>query len=118
MKIKHLLFNPKYFSGSLYGVGVFPFWLYIAFYGKPVYRFSRKRLNLSRFFSLMMANIPGSAFHVGFFKHGWTDVVGFVISLVTMTWTFTFMHQKRPLLGTGVFLIGLMAWSSVGLLLR
>lgn len=65
-KLKLILFNPKYNRGSLYGGGYFIFWIYIKYFGKPMYKASR-RLGFNKFFSLMYANILGSLAHVGFF---------------------------------------------------
>lgn len=93
MKLKHILFNPKYYQGSLYGSGIFPFWLYIAFWGKPVYKFTR-RLGFNRYFSLMSANIIGSASHAKFFSNGILDIPTFIISLITMTILFEIGHRK------------------------
>ena len=93
--IRRFLFNKKYSRGSIYGAGVFPFWIYIKFYGKPVYRLSRK-LGLNVFFSLMMANILGSAFHVGFFIIAKPmTFVWFIISLIIFTNVFYWNHRRN-----------------------
>jgi len=90
-----ILFNRRYAKGSLYGGGIFPFWLYIKFYGKPSYRFSRK-LGLNKFMSLMVTNIPGSLFHIGFFLDGLTlgNIIGFIISIVIFPYIFYFYHKN------------------------
>ena len=89
------LFNKKYCRGSLYGAGIFPFWLYIKFFGKPVYKMARKK-GLNVYFSIMCANVLGSAFHVKFFIHqkplSW---VCFLLSLLFFTTFFYVFHTRR-----------------------
>jgi len=89
-RIVNILYHPYYSKGSLYGAGVFPFWLYIKYFGKPVYKFCRKRLKLPKFFSVMASNLLGSAAHVGFFVSGfsWALILVFLISLFGMTLLF------------------------------
>lgn len=88
-----ILYNKRYSYRSLYGSGIFPYWLYIKYYGKPAYVFSRKR-GLNVYFSLMVANIPGSMFHVSFFKDGTlSELLWFVISLVIFTSLFYGVHK-------------------------
>lgn len=110
--INHILFNPKYAKGSLYGAGIFPFWLYIKFFGKPVYLFSRK-LGMNKYFSLMMANIPGSVFHAHFFDSGIIDLIPFIISLFSCAGCFYFFNKKKHFLGFAIFIIGLFSWGYV-----
>ena len=110
MKPMHVLFNPKYSRNSLYGAGVFPFWLYIAFFGKPVYKFSRK-LGMNQFFSLMMANILGSVVHVGFFSNGLVEIPAFIISLLTMASGFWFMNKEKRIQAFVVLVIGCVIWT-------
>lgn len=80
--VKSTLVNKKYTQGSLYGSGIFPFWLYIKFFGKPLYKKAR-RYHIPAFFSLMIANIPGSLAHVSFSLHfnKWTILL-FIMSLL------------------------------------
>lgn len=106
-----ILFNKKYTKGSLYGAGVFPFWLYIKFFGSPVYKFCRKR-GLPEIPSLMGANILGSCFHVSFFASGFRDVPAFFISLITMALIFHFMHMKKILTSLIIATIGI--WGIAG----
>jgi hypothetical protein len=90
-KFKTLMFNPAYTQGSLYGAGLFPCWLYIKYFGKPMYVRAR-RLGCNKYFSLMAANILGSGFHVDWFNNGWEDVIPFIASLIIFT---TFMTITR-----------------------
>ena len=94
MKIKNILFNKQYAKGSLYGVGVFPFWIYIKYFGKPVFKFCRRKLKLPRYWSIMASNILGSVAHVGFFLDGFNlkYIILFVGSLFIMTSLFWFTH--------------------------
>lgn len=103
--VNRFFYNPKYRIGSLYGAGVFPFWLYIKFFGVPVYRFSRK-LGLNKYFSLVMANILGSLTHVSFFSNGVSDILPFFISLFSCGGVFYLLHRKRVIIGTLLFLGG------------
>ena len=64
--LRRLLYNKKYANGSLYGGGIFPFWLYIKFFGKPVYKFCR-RMGMTKYISLTFAHTLGALAHVGFF---------------------------------------------------
>lgn len=106
-----ILYNKKYANGSLYGGGVFPFWLYIKFFGNPVYKLCRKR-GLSKIPSLMAANIPGSCFHVSFFSSGLRDVPAFIVSLVMMALIFHFLNEGKTLKVMLVASIGL--WGIIG----
>lgn len=110
--IKRIIFNPKYAKGSLYGAGVFPFWIYIKFFGKPVYSFSRK-LGMNKYFSLMMANILGSATHVNFFESGVIDFIPFFISLFSCSGCFYLFNVKKPFIGFAVFWAGFLLWAYV-----
>lgn len=110
MKLSHIIFNRKYSSGSLYGFGVFPFWLYIAFFGKPIYKLSRK-IGLNQFFSLMMANILGSVFHVNFFSSGLYDIPAFIISLFTMASVFWLFNNNRMLTVLPIGALGVFLWT-------
>lgn len=74
---------------SLYGSGVFPFWLYIKFFGKPVYKFARKKLKLNVYFSINCAHVLGAFIHAIFplitgtettlFQFSLTFVISFLI---------------------------------------
>ena len=87
-----ILYNKKYRKGSLYGAGIFPFWIYIKFFGKPVYKLCR-RIGINRFFSLMGANVLGSLSHVGFFStFDLKTVVYFIGSLFLLTGIFYGLH--------------------------
>jgi hypothetical protein len=110
--IKGILVNKKYSRGSLYGAGIFPFWLYIKFFGKPVYLFSRK-LGMNKYFSLMMANILGSAFHVNFFESGVIDFIPFFISLFSCAGCFYLFNVKKPFLAFAIFMAGFCLWGYV-----
>jgi hypothetical protein len=112
MKPMHIIFNPKYSRKSLYGAGIFPFWLYIAFFGKPVYKFSRK-LGLNQFFSLMMANILGSLCHVTFFANGLIEIPAFIISLFTMASAFWFINKEKHFYAFTILIVGVLAWTNV-----
>lgn len=94
-KIKNILYNPVYGRvNSLYGAGIFPFWIYIKYYGKPAYKLAR-RIGLNKYFSLMCANILGSLFHVSFFiKYNTIILCWFFISLILFSGIFYFIHKK------------------------
>lgn len=113
MKLHDILVNKKYTSGSLYGYGIFPYWLYVKFIGKPIYKFMRRR-KVPVFHSLMAANIIGSGFHVGWFSDGILDIAPFIISLLTMAYTFQTMNNDKPFHAVGGFLFGLGAWTTLG----
>jgi len=112
MKPMHVLFNPKYSRNSLYGAGIFPFWLYIAFFGKPVYKFSRK-LGMNQFFSLMMANILGSLCHVTFFANGLVEIPAFIISLLTMASAFWSINKEKHIQAFVVLIVGVVVWTHI-----
>lgn len=92
--ISRLLYNPAYGGiKSLYGAGIFPFWLYIKYFGRPMYKRGRK-LGFNKYFSLMMANILGSLFHVRFFINA--DIISiylFIGSLIIFSGIFYLIHK-------------------------
>ena len=90
------LYNPIYGGRkSLYGAGVFPFWIYVKYFGKPVYKKARK-FGINTYFSLMFANILGSLAHVNFFINGeFKDIIYFVISLLICATVFFILHKRN-----------------------
>lgn len=64
--LRHAIYNKKYSKGSLYGLGIFPFWLYVKYFGKPVYRLCRK-IGLPKYLSFCGAHTLGALFHINFF---------------------------------------------------
>lgn len=94
-RLVSILFNKKYCKGSLYGAGIFPFWLYIKFFGKPVYKIARKK-GFNVYFSIMCANVLGSASHVNFFIHrNPLSLIYFLLSLLLFTTIFYVFHKRR-----------------------
>lgn len=96
--IGRFLYNPIYGGRkSLYGVGVFPFWIYIKYFGKPVYKKARK-LGINTYFSLMAANILGSLAHVNFFINGTAStILWFIGSLILFAGIFFGIHKLNAL---------------------
>ena len=96
--IGRFLYNPIYGGRkSLYGAGVFPFWIYIKYFGKPVYKKARK-IGLNTYFSLMAANILGSLAHVGFFINETASTVfWFIGSLILFAGYFFGIHKLNAL---------------------
>ncbi len=90
------LYNPKYAGRkSLYGAGIFPFWIYIKYFGKPIYKKARK-VGLNTYFSLMAANILGSLSHVKFFLNPKPEsVLYFIWSLILFAGIFYGIHKLR-----------------------
>lgn len=82
-------------KNSLYGAGVFPFSIYIKYFGKPVYKKARK-LGANTYFSLMAANILGSLIHVSFFINGTPiKILWFIGSLILFTSLFFRLHKRN-----------------------
>ena len=94
MKLSKILYNDDYAQNSLYGAGIFPFWLYVKYFGKPVFKFCRRKLKFPMYWAIMAANILGSAAHVGFFIGGFVkSIIPFLISLFIMTSLFWAFHK-------------------------
>jgi len=89
-----IFLNKEYSRGSLYGAGIFPFWIYIKLFGKPFYKIARN-LKCNKYFSLMSANLLGSAAHVNFFEKydSVYTYIGFVGSLFLMTTIFYLFNK-------------------------
>ena len=96
--IGRFLYNPIYGGRkSLYGAGVFPFWIYIKYFGKPVYKKARK-IGANTYFSLMSANILGSLAHVNFFINGTAStILWFIGSLILFSGIFFGIHKLNAL---------------------
>ena len=94
--ICNFLYNPNYAgSQSLYGAGIFPFWIYIKYFGKPMYRKARK-VGLNKYLSLMIANILGSLAHVKFFINPEPEsTLYFIGSLILFAGIFYLIHKLK-----------------------
>ena len=95
MKVPKWLYREDLNRGSLYGAGVFPFWIYVKYFGKPVFKFCKRKLKFPTYWAIMATNILGSAFHVGFFLGGFTMkmIILFLSSLFIMTSLFWIFHK-------------------------
>lgn len=93
-----ILYNKKYGGNVLYGGGIFPFWLYLKFFGRPVYKFCRKKLNLPPFIALSMAHTLGGVAHVFVPIFNGSYFAGFIkllISYMVFTPLFWVVHKTR-----------------------
>jgi hypothetical protein len=79
-----ILYNRKYASNSLHGAGYFPFWIYIKYFGKPVYKLARKA-GINIFFSIMASCTLGSLLQVGFFIIYSRTLIFIFIALLLIT---------------------------------
>ncbi len=97
--IGRFLYNPIYAGrNSIYGASVFPFWIYIKYFGKPVYKKARK-LGANTYFSLMAANILGSLAHVRFFINGTAStILWFIGSLILCSGILFGIHRLNAIL--------------------
>ena len=90
----NILYNKKYSKNTLYGGGIFPFWIYSKYFGRPVYKKARKA-GINVYFSIMCANILGSLFHVHSFKNMELELVlYFILSLLIFTSIFYAIHKS------------------------
>lgn len=90
-----ILYNKDYAKGSLYGFGIFPYWLYVKYLGKPIYKYCRRR-KFSKYFSLNCAHVFGAAFHASFFLGAESlnsQLVKFIISFFVFPPLFWFIHK-------------------------
>jgi len=93
-QILSVLYNKKYSKNVLYGGGIFPFWIYLKYFGRPVYKKARKA-GINIYFSIMCANVLGSLFHVHFFSRmDLESVIYFMLSLLICTSLFYGIHKS------------------------
>lgn len=91
----YILYNKNYANKSIYGAGYFPYWVYVKYFGKPMFKLGKK-LKFNTYFSLMLSHILGAVAHSGFFINGFTylNCSFFIVSMIIFPFIFLNLHKK------------------------
>lgn len=94
--MKNIFYNSNYDNKPLYGCGIFPFWIYLKYFGRPVYKFSRKKLKFNVYFSIFNSHFLGAFIHATpFLLEGkyFSSLIFFISSFIIFPFLFYLLHK-------------------------